>query len=52
VKGEVMVKALKRWTALAAVAGLTLTAVGCAGAGSLGASDNQVTIALVSKTRR
>ena len=50
-KGEVMVKALKRWAALAAVAGLTMTAVGCAGAGSLGASDNQVTIALVSNSQ-
>ena len=45
-----MVKALKRWAACAAVAGLTLTA-GCAGAGSLGASDNEVTIALVSNSQ-
>ena len=45
-----MVKSLKRWAALAATAGLTLTA-GCAGAGSLGASDNQVTIALVSNSQ-
>ena len=49
-KGEVIVKVLKRCAALAAVAGLTLTA-GCAGAGSLGASDNQVTIALVSNSQ-
>jgi sorbitol/mannitol transport system substrate-binding protein len=45
-----MVKTLKRWAACAAAAGLTLTA-GCAGAGSLGASDNQVTIALVSNSQ-
>ena len=49
-KGEVIVKVLKRLAALAAVAGLTLTA-GCAGAGSLGASENQVTIALVSNSQ-
>lgn len=46
-----MVKALKRWAALTAAAGLTLTAVGCSGAGSLGASGDQVTIALVSNSQ-
>jgi len=50
VKGEVMLKALKRSVACAAAAGLTLTA-GCAGAGSLGASENEVTIALVSNSQ-
>ena len=43
-------RALKRWAALAVVAGVTLTS-GCAGAGSLGASDNEVTIALVSNSQ-
>ena len=46
-------KALRRDCRLAlcaAAAGLTLTA-GCAGAGSLGASDNEVTIALVSNSQ-
>lgn len=37
-------------TACAAAVGLTFTA-GCAGAGSLGASDNEVTIALVSNSQ-
>jgi sorbitol/mannitol transport system substrate-binding protein len=50
VKGEIKVKALQRWAACAAAAGLTLTA-GCAGAGSLGASENEVTIALVSNSQ-
>jgi sorbitol/mannitol transport system substrate-binding protein len=50
VKGEVMVKTLKRVAACAAVAGVTLTA-GCAGAGSLGSSENEVTIAMVSNSQ-
>src|SRR5262249_59116552 len=50
VKGEVMVRALKRIGACIAATGLVLTA-GCAGAGSLGASSNEVTIALVSNAQ-
>src|SRR6476661_2987921 len=48
-----MVKAVrgrKKLAACTAVAGVTLTA-GCSGAGSLGASENQVTIALVSNSQ-
>jgi sorbitol/mannitol transport system substrate-binding protein len=45
-----MVKAIRRLAACAAAAGLTLTS-GCAGAGSIGASENQVTIALVSNSQ-
>ncbi|MBO0680356.1 sugar ABC transporter substrate-binding protein [Mycolicibacterium sp. S2-37] len=41
---------LHRLAACTAAAGLTFTA-GCAGAGSLGASDNEVTIALVSNSQ-
>ena len=51
---EVKVKALRRTlhrlALCAAAAGLVLTA-GCAGAGSLGASENEVTIALVSNSQ-
>jgi sorbitol/mannitol transport system substrate-binding protein len=43
-------RVLHRFTACAAAVGLTFTA-GCAGAGSLGASDNEVTIALVSNSQ-
>jgi sorbitol/mannitol transport system substrate-binding protein len=50
VKGEVKVKALKRIGACVAAVGLVVTS-GCAGAGSLGASDNEVTIALVSNSQ-
>ncbi|AMO59718.1 sugar ABC transporter periplasmic protein [Mycolicibacterium phlei] len=42
--------ALRRWAAGLAAAGLTLTA-GCSGAGSLGASEDQVTIAMVSNSQ-
>jgi len=45
-----VLKALQRWAACAAAAGLTLTA-GCAGAGSLGTSGNTVTIAMVSNSQ-
>lgn len=45
-----MSKVLRTFSACVAAAGLTLTA-GCAGAGSLGASDNEVTIALVSNSQ-
>src|SRR3954466_9213918 len=45
-----MVRALQRLGACVAAAGLVLTA-GCAGAGSLGASENEVTIALVSNSQ-
>ena len=41
---------LRRWSACVAAVGLTFTA-GCAGAGSLGASENEVTIALVSNAQ-
>ena len=44
------VRGLKRLAACTAVAGVTLTA-GCSGAGSLGASENEVTIALVSNSQ-
>jgi len=44
-----MVKALRRLTGILAAAGLVLT--GCAGAGSLGSSANEVTIALVSNSQ-
>jgi sorbitol/mannitol transport system substrate-binding protein len=44
------VNALRRWAAGLAAAGLTLTA-GCSGAGSLGASEDQVTIAMVSNSQ-
>jgi sorbitol/mannitol transport system substrate-binding protein len=49
---EVKVKlgVLKKLSACVAAVGLTLTA-GCAGAGSLGASDNEVTIAMVSNAQ-
>jgi sorbitol/mannitol transport system substrate-binding protein len=50
VKGEIKVRALKRLGACVAAAGLVLTS-GCAGAGSLGASKNEVTIALVSNSQ-
>ncbi|WNG92088.1 sugar ABC transporter substrate-binding protein [Mycobacterium sp. ITM-2016-00318] len=43
-------RALHRLAVCAAVSGLVLTA-GCAGAGSFGASDNEVTIALVSNSQ-
>lgn len=43
-------RSLHRITACAAAAALTFTA-GCSGAGSLGASDNEVTIALVSNSQ-
>ena len=43
-------KALRRLTACVAAAGLTLTA-GCAGAGTLGATENTVTIAMVSNSQ-
>ena len=43
-------RSLYRITACAAAAALTFTA-GCSGAGSLGASDNEVTIALVSNSQ-
>ncbi|MCG7593099.1 sugar ABC transporter substrate-binding protein [Mycobacterium sp. PSTR-4-N] len=43
-------KLLRAVTACAAATGVTLTA-GCSGAGSLGASDNEVTIALVSNSQ-
>ena len=53
-RSEVKMKATRRvlhkLSVCAAAAGLTLTA-GCAGAGSLGASDNEVTIALVSNSQ-
>src|SRR3954451_12251545 len=45
-----MVRALQRLGACVAAAGLVVTS-GCAGAGSLGASDNEVTIALVSNSQ-
>ena len=45
-----MVKALRKLAVCAAAAGLTLTA-GCAGAGSMGASGNEVTIAMVSNSQ-
>ena len=45
-----MRRALRRLCLCAAAAGLALTA-GCAGAGSLGASKNEVTIALVSNSQ-
>ena len=48
-RSEVVVKALRRLTACVAAAGLTLTA-GCAGAGTLGATENTVTIAMVSNS--
>jgi sorbitol/mannitol transport system substrate-binding protein len=50
VKGELKVKALKRLGACVAAVGMVVTS-GCAGAGSLGASDNEVTIALVSNSQ-
>ena len=43
-------RVLHRLGACAAAVGLTFTA-GCAGAGSLGASENEVTIALVSNSQ-
>jgi sorbitol/mannitol transport system substrate-binding protein len=43
-------RVLHRIAAATAVAGLTFTA-GCAGAGSLGGSSNEVTIALVSNSQ-
>lgn len=43
-------RVLHRFAACAAAVGLTMTA-GCSGAGSLGASDNEVTIALVSNSQ-
>ena len=43
-------RALHRLTACVAAAGLTLTA-GCAGAGTLGATENTVTIAMVSNSQ-
>ena len=43
-------RVLHKLSACVAAAGLVLTA-GCAGAGSLGASDNEVTIALVSNSQ-
>ncbi len=52
-RSEVKVKvqrALHRLTACVAAAGLTLTA-GCAGAGTLGATENTVTIAMVSNSQ-
>ena len=49
-RSEVFVKALRRLTACVAAAGLTLTA-GCAGAGTLGATENTVTIAMVSNSQ-
>ena len=49
-KREVMVRALQRIGACIAAAGLVLTA-GCAGAGSFGASADEVTIALVSNSQ-
>src|SRR6476661_3275512 len=45
-----MVRSLQRLGACVAAAGLVLTS-GCAGAGSLGASKNQVTVALVSNSQ-
>jgi sorbitol/mannitol transport system substrate-binding protein len=42
--------ALRKLSVCVVAAGLTLTA-GCAGAGSMGASDNEVTIALVSNSQ-
>jgi sorbitol/mannitol transport system substrate-binding protein len=45
-----MVKALRRLGACVAIAGLTVTA-GCAGAGTLGATENTVTIAMVSNSQ-
>jgi sorbitol/mannitol transport system substrate-binding protein len=50
VKGEVKVKVLRRLASCVAAAGLVVTS-GCAGAGSLGASENEVTIALVSNSQ-
>jgi sorbitol/mannitol transport system substrate-binding protein len=50
VKGEVKVKSLRRLASCVAAVGLVVTS-GCAGAGSLGASDNEVTIALVSNSQ-
>jgi sorbitol/mannitol transport system substrate-binding protein len=50
VKGEVKVRALRKLGACVAAAGLVVTS-GCAGAGSLGASENEVTIALVSNSQ-
>ena len=51
-RSEVKVKlqGLRRLTAGVAAAGLTLTA-GCAGAGTLGATENTVTIAMVSNSQ-
>ena len=49
-KGEVKVKALRRLASCIAAVGLVATS-GCAGAGSLGASENEVTIALVSNSQ-
>src|SRR4051812_32318382 len=43
-------RALRKLSVCAVAAGLLLTA-GCSGAGSLGASDNEVTIALVSNSQ-
>ena len=50
VKGEVKVRALQRLGACVAAAGLVLTA-GCAGAGTFGASEKTVTIAMVSNSQ-
>jgi sorbitol/mannitol transport system substrate-binding protein len=50
VKGEVKVKVLRRLASCLAAVGLVVTS-GCAGAGSLGASENEVTIALVSNSQ-
>jgi multiple sugar transport system ATP-binding protein len=50
VKGEIKVKALRRLASCAVAVGLVVTS-GCAGAGSLGASANEVTIALVSNSQ-
>src|SRR6185312_956198 len=52
-RSEVKMKAtrtLRKLSVCAVALGLTLTA-GCSGAGSLGASDNEVTIALVSNSQ-
>jgi sorbitol/mannitol transport system substrate-binding protein len=49
-KGEDKVKALRRLASCVAAVGLVATS-GCAGAGSLGASANEVTIALVSNSQ-
>jgi sorbitol/mannitol transport system substrate-binding protein len=50
VKGEIKVKVLRRLTSCVAAAGLVVTS-GCAGAGTLGATANTVTIAMVSNSQ-